>query len=124
MMQHTTLQVRNGTSIYLWIDRWTGQGTLKESYPQLYKLSRTKKATIAEAITNQQEWNFNFRRELNLDEVEDLNHLLDDVGEPPTLDNRDDSRCCSLARGSFFNPKDCYVALISDDNFRMNENYI
>ncbi|OVA04839.1 hypothetical protein BVC80_8153g5 [Macleaya cordata] len=99
MMQHTTLQVRNGTSIYLWIDRWTGQRTLKERYPQLYRLSRIKKATIAEAITNQQEWNFNFRRELSLEEVEDLNHLLDEVGEPPTLDNRDDNRCCSLAKG-------------------------
>ena len=59
-------KVGEGTRILFWKDKWIGQNSLMEDFPDLFSLSfcDNPEASIAETWTNQG-WNIIFRRLLN-----------------------------------------------------------
>lgn len=70
-------KVGEGTRILFWKDKWIGQNSLMEDFPDLFSLSfcDNPEASIAETWTNQG-WNIIFRRLLNDWEIESVASLL------------------------------------------------
>ena len=48
--KHLSFVVGEGTRIHFWHDRWIGDNTLKDLYPELYVCSATKDACISEIL--------------------------------------------------------------------------
>jgi hypothetical protein len=56
-------RLQNGAQIRLWEDKWLGDSTLKEQYPNLYNIVRNKSATVVN-IFSTIPLNISFRRSL------------------------------------------------------------
>lgn len=56
-----TLSIHSGTQIYFWHDRWLGKSCFMESFSNLYKLDKLKNASIADHITADMSWKFEFK---------------------------------------------------------------
>lgn len=67
------LKVGDGSRI--WTDVWLGEEKLMNRFPTLYSLISNKNCTIADCYTGQ-EWKFNFRRNFNDWEVDEIGQLL------------------------------------------------
>lgn len=48
----TSRQVGNGKSIRFWIDRWTGQSTLRDIYPNLYPIAYDQHILVSQLFAN------------------------------------------------------------------------
>ena len=73
-----------GTKVNFWTDRWCGNATLSQSFPQLYALAVQRNATVNEVWDSnfgQGGWNLRFSRGFNdweLDLIGELFHMLRD----------------------------------------------
>lgn len=74
------MTLKNGKSIEFWTDKWIGNDTLKNKFPRIYKISRTKKATVRDMMNEDGAWNIKFRRALNEKEMGDIADLLQVLG--------------------------------------------
>ena len=50
LSKHLSFVVGDGTPIRFWHDRWIGDNTLKDLYPELYVCSAAKDACISEVL--------------------------------------------------------------------------
>ncbi|XP_026440695.1 uncharacterized protein LOC113339674 [Papaver somniferum] len=71
------IQLKNGEGCRFWHDWWVEKRDLADKYPRLYKLSLFKMGSIADF--KRQNWNFNFKRDLDPAERIDLLELKHDL---------------------------------------------
>ncbi|XP_026459206.1 uncharacterized protein LOC113359847 [Papaver somniferum] len=81
----TSLIIRNGAGIYFWEDIWVGEQTLKQIFPSLFKISKGKKLTVKEMVSDQGAWNLQFVRTLNELELQEVIQLLQVIGDPNAI---------------------------------------
>ncbi|XP_022149391.1 uncharacterized protein LOC111017819 [Momordica charantia] len=54
-----------GSRIRFWLDKWNGEATLAEDFPDLYAISLKKEAVVADCWSNvYKTWDLGFRRGL------------------------------------------------------------
>ncbi|XP_026383661.1 uncharacterized protein LOC113279173 [Papaver somniferum] len=103
-------QVKKGDAVLFWWDKWLGNHALKLKFPNIYKISIQKNATIIEVTANAA-WNLKFRRNQTQAEMDEMLTLFVRNGSPPSLDeNAEDEVLCTLVDG--FKVKNCYNSLI------------
>ncbi|XP_026431947.1 uncharacterized protein LOC113329197 [Papaver somniferum] len=91
--ENSTLFVHSGSAIAFWNDIWCGQLPLASVSPNLYKLSTNRNVTIANMISLEGNWKFEFKRVLTNQEVEEYASLLTIIGDnPPIQDALPDTR--------------------------------
>ncbi|XP_026451080.1 uncharacterized protein LOC113351280 [Papaver somniferum] len=116
-----TLYLHSGRGIYFWNDVWCGQLPLATVYPNLYKLSRDRNVKLADMVSSNGNWKFDFKRVLHSLEVEDYAALLTVIGDnPPARDGLPDTRRWRLNTTGVFTVKSLYAKLVSEfgvDNF-------
>ncbi|WMV21262.1 hypothetical protein MTR67_014647 [Solanum verrucosum] len=83
-------KVGEGTRILFWKDKWIGQNSLMEDFPDLFSFCGNPEASIAETWTNQG-WNIIFRRLLNDWEVERVASLLQRLNDFSGLNTSPDT---------------------------------
>jgi len=64
LRNHTTISVGNGNKTIFWKDRWLGNWSLAEKFPDLFDLVIHQDRTITD-MWELQGWELNFRRNLN-----------------------------------------------------------
>jgi len=70
-----TFIVKDGSQVRFWEDRWLGNITLQEQYPQLYNIVRKKHDTVADVLSIQIP-NISWRRDLIGNKLISWNNLL------------------------------------------------
>ncbi|OVA04249.1 Reverse transcriptase zinc-binding domain [Macleaya cordata] len=113
IIQNSVLSIKNGSrSIYFWFDKWCGPQSLKELFPDVFKISRYKRASIADNITKvnaTKVWNVSFKREVNEEELRRVLALLLFIRDPPNLvEGAKDNRNCLFGKGNEFSVKQYY----------------
>lgn len=112
------LVLGNGSGIYFWTDVWIGEQSLKSLFPALFKLSRNKTAVVRDMVTSDGAWDFSFARALKENELLEVIHLLQEIGEPNTnLSGEnlvEDSRQWSYGYGKAFSVANAYSSLETD----------
>ncbi|XP_026416335.1 uncharacterized protein LOC113311751 [Papaver somniferum] len=107
-----------------WLDRWKGDSSFMNSFRSLYNLDRLKNASVAEHVSADGSWRFDFKRCLSHDEANSLAVLLEIIGSnPPALDDLPDTRLWPLTSSGIFSVKSLYAEMIRDsgeDNFPHN----
>ncbi|OVA07320.1 Reverse transcriptase zinc-binding domain [Macleaya cordata] len=118
------INVNDGRSIHFWTDKWLGNTTIKDRYPNLYKLSRHKDATIAKIMTEFTGLDFNFCRNLQRDEVRSLIQLVEELDSINLNREEDDLMEWNVAGEKKFTLKSCYDALSQDGNDNLDTDVI
>lgn len=94
---------------------WCGQLPLAAVSPNLYKLSRHKNVTIADMISMEGSWKFEFRRVLSNQEVEEYAALLTIIGDNrPVRDGLLYMRRWKLHNSGVFTIKPLYAKMVDD----------
>jgi hypothetical protein len=65
-----TIQLNNGANIRFWEDIWTGNSSLKQQYPHLYRIVRHKHDTKAFAFKSSVPLNISFRTSFTGDNLQ------------------------------------------------------
>ena len=88
----------NGTHIRFWLDRWIGDNTLKDLYPELYACSDAKNACISEVLwllegSTVRVWDLRFFRAFEDWELTASYSLLQFIQRRIPRGNRSDTLC-------------------------------
>ncbi|TYK00226.1 LINE-1 retrotransposable element ORF2 protein [Cucumis melo var. makuwa] len=68
---HSSWEIKDGENLSFWHSNWIASGSLSNTYPRLYTLSKAQNATIEELWDpNTNDWNLHPRRPLNDREIE------------------------------------------------------
>jgi hypothetical protein len=67
-------QVRDGARTYFWLDWWTGNGPLRDSFPRLFEVCDNPFATVA-GVRIAGGWHIRFRRAFGLAETVEWSNL-------------------------------------------------
>ncbi|XP_026400107.1 uncharacterized protein LOC113295998 [Papaver somniferum] len=118
---HSYLTIHSGRATSFWHDIWKGDASLASLFHSLYKLTNNKNVKVADMVTVDGNWSFNFKRNLTNSETDRFADLLSVIGStPPVLDNLPDTRRWSLHNDGIFTVKTLYAKLIENsgiDNF-------
>ncbi|KAM1005917.1 hypothetical protein ACFX2A_002729 [Malus domestica] len=110
-------EVGNGERVRFWEDGWLEGGPLKEQFPRLFLLSMMHNQNIssfADLSTNSLSWNFDFSRNLNEVEIEEVARLLQKVEEVRLSQSRTDNRRWKLEASRLFTCKS-YRSFLSNN---------
>ncbi|KAM2375829.1 hypothetical protein ACFXTH_044543 [Malus domestica] len=110
-------EVGNGERVRFWEDGWLTGGPLKEQFPRLFLLSRKYSHNISsfvEVSSNSLSWNFDFRKNLNEMEIEEVATLLQKVEEVRLSPSKMDNRRWNLEASGLFTCKS-YCSLLSNN---------
>ncbi|XP_026420154.1 uncharacterized protein LOC113316148 [Papaver somniferum] len=118
---NSSLIIHSGQQISFWNDLWIGNTSLSGAFPLLYKICRNKRATLADMITIESSWKFDFKRCMTDIEALEFTSLLVLIGDSPlVLDALPDTRRWSLNTTGIFSVKSLYSKMIEAkgvDNF-------
>ena len=105
--------VKDGSQVRFWEDRWLGNITLREQYPQLYNIARKKYDTVADVLSTQIS-NISWQRDLIGNKLISWNNLLSRLEGIELRQERDEFRW-NLDQSGVFSVKSHYLGLIHQD---------
>ena len=73
-------EIGDGSTVGFWTDRWCGSCSLKEAYPELFRITRNKEALVREHLqyhNGEVSWVMNFIRPIQDWEEESISSFLD-----------------------------------------------
>jgi hypothetical protein len=105
--------LQNGAHIRFWEDKWRGDSTLKEQYPNLYNIVRNKSATVAN-IFSTRPLNISFRRSLVDANLQSWHNLVLRIADIQLTDQTDIFRW-SLNSSGQFSVSSMYQAMLDSD---------
>nr|KAJ0197364.1 hypothetical protein LSAT_V11C700352090 [Lactuca sativa] len=94
-------KIGSGDETMFWLDKWFGGSTLKDSFPEAYKLEGHKHCKISNRIqhgTMNWEWKSTPR---TVDQISEINMLTNTVSDYQLIDGRDKWRCTLSSDGAF-----------------------
>src|SRR5438105_4158864 len=95
-----SFNIKDGTEIRFWEDKWLGVATLREQYPALYNIVRNKNDTIATVMETSPP-NVSFRRDLVGSRLVDWYALLDQLDMIQLTQGSDEFRWTLNENGKF-----------------------
>ncbi|XP_026398460.1 uncharacterized protein LOC113294280 [Papaver somniferum] len=120
IQSNTQIIVNNGKNTSFWDDCWCTAIPLKLKYPNLWKICRSKQATISEIVSfvhSQSAWSLGFSRNLKEVEVNEAAQLLDNIGNPELNEDQEDSRVWLPSKTGNYSSKSCYeIQYINEQN--------
>ena len=105
--------IKDGTKICFWENKWLGDTTLQEQYPSLYNIVRHRSDTIA-AVMQSMPPNMTFRRTLFGPRLVMWNDLLGRLTQVQLSQGSDEFRW-NLQENGLFSVDSMYRALIHSD---------
>jgi hypothetical protein len=108
-------EVGDGTRIKFWTDSWCERGPLKESFPEMYNISRDKEAWVADHLNYQNEvmtWSLNFIRPAHDWELEVISSFMDVLYQSGVKGCGPDKVGWQKSSGKGFQVKFYYKALL------------
>ena len=113
--------VGNGTRIHFWHDRWIGDNTLKDLYPELYACSNANDACISEVLWlpeggTVRVWDLRFFRAFEDWELAASYSLLQFIQPRIPRGDRSDTLCWRLKGDGMFDTWSYYQAIRGDSN--------
>ena len=118
-LNHGSFHLNDGNQKRFWEDKWIGNHTLREQYPDLYNIVRKKHATVA-SVFSRVPLNVSFRRSLTghllilwHDLVAQISHVR--------LNNNADVFRWNLNQAGVFTVSSMYNALISNGNIQFDK---
>ena len=118
-LEFGTFIVKDGSQVRFWEDRWLGNITLQEQYPQLYNIVRKKHDTVADVLSIQIP-NISWRRDLIGNKLISWNNLLSRLEGIELRQERDEFRW-NLDQSGVFSVKSHYLGLIHQDTPNLNK---
>ncbi|RVW15726.1 putative ribonuclease H protein [Vitis vinifera] len=111
--KYTRFIVGDGERIRFWEDLWWGDQILKDQYPRLFRVVMDKNIPISSILGSSRpfSWNFNFRRNLTVSEIEDLERLMHSLDYMNLSTFASDARSWSLCSSGLFTVKSFFTAL-------------
>ncbi|XP_026433561.1 uncharacterized protein LOC113331002 [Papaver somniferum] len=104
---------KHGREISFWNDIWSGNISLALDFPALYRLACSKTSKLADMISTNGNWKFDFKRYFSSLEANDFAQFLLRIGSnPPELDNLSDTRRWTLNSSGTFSIKSLYAKLV------------
>ena len=95
-LKHLTFEVGDGAKVKFWHDRWCGVLCLKDAYPKLFTISRTRDASMADPMSFRNsllQCDMTFTRSVQDWELESLSSFLELIYSK-TLSGRGDAKLC------------------------------
>ena len=119
--KHLSFVVGEGTRICFWHDRWIGDNTLKDLYPELYVCSAVKDACISEVLWileggTVRVWDLRFYSAFEDWELAVSYSLLQLIQTRISLGDRSDTLCWRLKGDGKFDTRSYYHAIRGDSN--------
>ncbi|XP_026451805.1 uncharacterized protein LOC113352163 [Papaver somniferum] len=109
---NSSLCIHSGTRVSFWYDKWIGTSSLEICFYHLCKLDRHQFGSLADHITPDGAWRFDFKRIHNNLEVTQLAGLLNVIGsDPPVIDTLPDTGRWQLHNSGVFSVKSLYHTL-------------
>lgn len=96
-----TKVVGSGQETFFWLDEWCGGGKLKDQFPSLYKLEKSKKCLVADRLKESGEvweWRHNI---INPELLDELNRMRSIIGSFCSNGGRDRWKCGLANDGEF-----------------------
>ncbi|OVA02993.1 Reverse transcriptase zinc-binding domain [Macleaya cordata] len=109
-----TARIGNGRKVKFWSDQWLGENPLKESFKELYKVSRKQNALVADMMQTDGNgrvlWDLDLPRRLSDQEAREFSQLSF-LLETYELNGNEDTRLCRGERNGKFSVKSCYEVI-------------
>lgn len=105
-----SVSVGNGMKIDFWYEVWSGEGSLRDSFPQLYAISLQKEVFVGQ-VWSPQGWELIFKRAINDWEIGEFARLLEVLHSQPALSMKPDSVRWKNHSKGMFTVKSCYWKL-------------
>uniref|UniRef100_A0A2N9JAL9 Reverse transcriptase domain-containing protein n=1 Tax=Fagus sylvatica TaxID=28930 RepID=A0A2N9JAL9_FAGSY len=108
-------EIGDGATVRFWTDRWCGTTSLKEAYPDLFRITRNKEAWVKEHLQYHNEvvsWVLNFIRPIQDWEEESLSSFLDLLYSSSVKGYGLDKMCWCGAQEKGFQVKSFYKAML------------
>jgi hypothetical protein len=118
-LRFRTFEIRNGSQVRFWEDRWLAGIALKNQYPSLYNIVRRKFETI-ETVLKSDNINLAWRRSLIGSKLVVWNELRPKLVNIALTQDRDIFRW-NLHPNGQFSVKSLYLALIKEDVPNLNK---
>lgn len=113
---NSKITIHSGMQVSFWHDIWVGNKTLAEEFKVLCKLDRSSLASVAQHMTADRSWYFDFKRPLLNEETNLLADLFMVIGtNPPELDALMDTRRWTLKSNGDFTVKSLYINIIATE---------
>ena len=118
-LNHGSFHLNDGNQIRFWEDKWIGNHTLREQYPDLYNIVRKKHATVA-SVFSRVPLNVSFRRSLTGHLLTLWHDLVAQISHVRLNNNADVFRW-NLNQAGVFTVSSMYNALISNGNIQFDK---
>ena len=118
-LNHGSFHLNNSNQIRFWEDKWIGNHTFREQYPDLYNIVRKKHVTVA-SVFSRVPLNVSFRRTLT-GHLLTLWHDLFAQNSHVHLNNNADVFQWNLNQAGVFTVSSMYNALISNGNVQFDK---
>uniref|UniRef100_A0A2N9H196 Reverse transcriptase zinc-binding domain-containing protein n=1 Tax=Fagus sylvatica TaxID=28930 RepID=A0A2N9H196_FAGSY len=110
-----SFEIGDGSMVSFWTDRWCGTTSLKEAYPDLFRISRNKEALVKEHLQYHNEvvsWTLDFIRPIQDWEEEFISSFLDLLYSSPVKGYGLDKVCWCGSQTKLFQVKSFYRRLL------------
>uniref|UniRef100_A0A2N9HE33 Uncharacterized protein n=1 Tax=Fagus sylvatica TaxID=28930 RepID=A0A2N9HE33_FAGSY len=114
--RHVYVEVGDGAKTRFWTDSWCGQGSLKDGYPELYRIARNKEALVKDHMQYHNErvsWDFNFTRHAQDWELDAVASFLELLSSSSVKGYGEDRLCWRGASKEGFKVRSYYKYLSS-----------
>ena len=88
--------IGDGSKVQFWLDRWCGTSSLAVRYPDLYRISCSKEASVADLMRFSNgvlHWDIHFFRDMHDQELEAFWSFMDTIYGTPVRRIGEDKRC-------------------------------
>jgi hypothetical protein len=114
-VKYVNFEVGDGTKIKFWLDIWCGSCSLKEGYPDLFRIARDKEALVVDHMCFQNgvvSWVLNFTRPAQDWELESIASFLKLLYSSSAKGQGEDRLCWQGSASGAFQVKAYYKALL------------
>ena len=108
-------EIGDGSKVQFWLDCWCGTSSLVVRYPELYRISCSKEASVADLMRYSNgvlHWEIQFCREVHNRELEAFRSFINTIYSTPVRGIEEDKRCWLPRKSKGFTVNAYYHLLV------------
>ena len=108
-------EIGDGSKVQFWLDCWCGTSSLAVRYPELYRISCSKEASVADLMRYSNgvlHWEIQFCREVHNRELEAFKSFINSIYSTPIRGIEEDKRCWLPCKSKGFTVSAYYHLLV------------
>ena len=109
-------EIGDGSKVQFWLDCWCGTSSLAVRYPELYRISCSKEASVADLMRYSNgvlHWEVQFCREVHNRELEAFRSFINSIYSTPVRGIEEDKRCWLPCKSKGFTVSAYYHLLVA-----------